>query len=56
MSVDDSYEDNVRLTLIATGLKQGELNKSMKKQDSEKPQTNGFSFGGMKPKSFFGRK
>ena len=56
MSVDDSYEDNVRLTLIATGLKQGELNKSMSKPTTEKSESNGFTFGGMKPKGFFTRK
>lgn len=57
MSVDESFEDNVTMTLIATGLKQEELSKAMKKNKSIPARSSNFQFGRLKsPGSLFGKK
>ncbi len=49
MSIDETLEDKVVMTLIATGLKQGNLTKAISNRKG------GMSFGKMKAGSFLGR-
>ena len=60
MSVDETYEDNVSLTLIATGLKQEELSRAIgnnRAANNARAAGGNFQFGALKsPGSLFGRK